>query len=122
MATAPLGLRGSALAARSGPRPLPGKILRINNDGTAPGDNPFDNGTNSIRSKVWLYGVRNPFHFSLNPTNGEPYFGDVGWNAWEEVDRRLRGGNYGWPCFEGTGRARLSERVRRPANNCPAPW
>ncbi len=36
-------------------------------DGTAPSDNPFYDGTNSRRSKVWLYGVRNPFRFTLQP-------------------------------------------------------
>jgi glucose/arabinose dehydrogenase/chitodextrinase len=78
-----------------------GKILRIRDDGTAPTDNPFYDGTNSIRSKVWLYGVRNPFRFNLHPLSNEPYFGDVGWHTWEEVNRGMRGRNYGWPCFEG---------------------
>ena len=80
-----------------------GKILRINPDGTAPGDNPFDDGTNSIRSKVYLYGVRNPFRFHFHPQTGEPYFGEVGWNTWEEVNHGVRGGDYGWPCYEGLG-------------------
>ena len=91
----PLALRAQDLNSYNG------KILRVRDDGTAPGDNPFDDGTNSIRSKVWLYGVRNPFDYTLNPTTGQPYFGDVGWNVWEEVDAGVRGGNYGWPCFEG---------------------
>lgn len=77
-----------------------GKILRITEDGNAPGDNPFDDGTNSIRSKVYSYGLRNPFRFTLHPVSGEPYIGDVGWNAWEEFDRG-RGKNFGWPCYEG---------------------
>ncbi len=79
-----------------------GKILRINKDGTAPGDNPFDDGTNSIRSKVYSYGLRNPYRFSLHPVSGEVYIGDVGWNDWEEVNRG-RGANFGWPCYEGHG-------------------
>ena len=91
----PLALRAQNLDS------LEGKILRIREDGSAPGDNPFDDGTNSIRSKVWLYGVRNPFRFSIHPTTGELYIGDVGWNTWEEVNRGIRGKNYGWPCFEG---------------------
>ena len=78
-----------------------GKILRINPDGSAPGDNPFDDGTNSIRSKVWAYGLRNPFRFALSPKNGEPHIGDVGWDAWERVVRG-RGANFGWPCYEGS--------------------
>ena len=78
-----------------------GKILRIRDDGSAPSDNPFYDGTNSIRSRVWLYGIRNPFRFMLNPTTNEPYFGDVGWNTWEELNRGMAGKNYGWPCYEG---------------------
>ena len=80
-----------------------GKILRINDDGTAPSDNPFYDGTNSIRSKVWLYGVRNPFGYDIHAASGDIYFGEVGWNTWEEVDRGQRGANYGWPCYEGAG-------------------
>src|SRR5262245_16981401 len=48
--TDPLALRSQDLNAYNG------KILRINPDGTAPGDNPFDDRTNSVRSKVWAYG------------------------------------------------------------------
>ncbi|MEO6542853.1 MAG: PQQ-dependent sugar dehydrogenase, partial [Nitrospiraceae bacterium] len=77
-----------------------GKILRLNDDGTAPGDNPFDDGTNSIASKVYNYGLRNPFRFTLHPVSGELYIGDVGWRNWEEFNRG-RGKNFGWPCYEG---------------------
>ncbi|HEY7160573.1 MAG TPA: PQQ-dependent sugar dehydrogenase, partial [Acidobacteriota bacterium] len=79
---------------------LNGKILRINPDGTAPVDNPFYDGSNSNTSKVWAYGVRNPFRFTLDPMIGEPFIADVGWNDWEEIDRG-KGANFGWPCFEG---------------------
>ncbi|HXJ61212.1 MAG TPA: LamG-like jellyroll fold domain-containing protein [Verrucomicrobiae bacterium] len=79
-----------------------GKIFRLTRDGKAPGDNPFDDGTDSVRSKVWCYGVRNPYRFSLHPTMLVPYFADVGWNDWEEIDRGVRGGNFGWPCYEGS--------------------
>jgi glucose/arabinose dehydrogenase len=48
-----------------------GKILRIRPDGTAPPDNPFYDGTNSIRSKVYAYGLRNPYRFlSIGPLVG----------------------------------------------------
>ncbi|HKQ65248.1 MAG TPA: LamG-like jellyroll fold domain-containing protein, partial [Methylomirabilota bacterium] len=92
----PLALRAQDLNSYNG------KILRINPDGSAPGDNPFDDGTNSVRSKVWAYGLRNPFRFTLHPATGEPYIGDVGWNTWEEINHG-RGANFGWPCFEGNG-------------------
>ena len=78
-----------------------GKILRINDDGSAPQDNPFFDGTNSWRSKVWVYGLRNPYRFALHPTTGELWIGDVGWNTWEEINRGTAGANFGWPCFEG---------------------
>ncbi len=80
---------------------LNGKILRITKDGLAPSDNPFYNGSASAnRSKVWAYGLRNPYRFALHPTTAEPYIGDVGWYSWEEIDRG-KGKNFGWPCFEG---------------------
>ena len=55
-----------------------------------------------MRSKVWAYGLRNPFRFALHPITGEPYIGDVRWHAWEEINRG-RGANFGWPCYEGNG-------------------
>ena len=79
-----------------------GKFFRIHPDGTAPADNPFYDGTNSIRSKVWAYGVRNPYRFSLHPLTGLPYAADTGWNDWEEIDIVSPGANFGWPCYEGT--------------------
>ena len=79
-----------------------GKILRIKPDGTAPTDNPFYNGDpNAIQSKVWAYGLRNPYRFTVDPDGGTIYIGDVGWNAWEEIHRGPAGTNFGWPCYEG---------------------
>ncbi len=77
-----------------------GKIIRINPDGTAPSDNPFYDGTNSIKSKIYAYGLRNPFRVAVHPTSGEILIADVGWSAYEEVNRG-RGANFGWPCYEG---------------------
>ncbi len=91
----PLALRAQDLNSYSG------KILRVNPDGTAPANNPFYDGTNSIRSKVWALGLRNPFRFALHPVTAEPYIGDVGWNTWEEINRATAGANFGWPCYEG---------------------
>ncbi|MEM6550592.1 MAG: PQQ-dependent sugar dehydrogenase [Planctomycetota bacterium] len=82
---------------------LNGKILRIDpitGDGLA--DNPFYTGDpDANASKVWALGFRNPFRIAVNPTNGKLYVGDVGWTRWEEVNEVVRGGNYGWPWFEG---------------------
>ncbi|WP_373544705.1 NPCBM/NEW2 domain-containing protein [Chamaesiphon sp.] len=82
---------------------LSGKLLRINPlTGEGYADNPFTNGNlDSNRSKVWSLGLRNPFRFTINPTTGTPYLGDVGWNTWEEIDVATKGANFGWPYFEG---------------------
>jgi glucose/arabinose dehydrogenase len=81
---------------------LSGKILRIDPmTGHGLADNPFyNNDATSNRSKVYNYGLRNPFRFTISPTTGEPVIGDVGWNAWEEINTG-RGKNFGWPYYEG---------------------
>ena len=93
---------------------LAGKILRVNRStGHGLPSNPFwDGNPASNRSRVWEYGLRNPFRFCRKPGTGSPdpalgdpgrlYIGDVGWMTWEEVDVADQGGrNFGWPCYEG---------------------
>jgi glucose/arabinose dehydrogenase len=82
---------------------LAGKILRINpltGDGYA--TNPFyDGNPQSNRSKVYVYGMKHPYRFTIHPTTGELFVGDVGNLKWEEINRVRAGANLGWPCFEG---------------------
>ena len=82
---------------------LSGKLLRINPlTGQGLADNPFYNGDlDSNRSKVWSYGLRNSFRFTVQPKTGNLYLGEVGWNNWEELNVATRGANLGWPYFEG---------------------
>jgi glucose/arabinose dehydrogenase len=82
---------------------LLGKILRINNDGTIPSDNPF-HGRSGHEQRVWMYGLRNPFRFSFDKSNHEMWIGDVGQDLWEEVDWAAagqKGTNWGWNQREG---------------------
>jgi|GEM_PF-3241576 len=82
---------------------LAGKILRIDPEtGHGLPDNPFYDAAspNRNRSKVWAYGLRNPFRIAIHPQTGEPWIGDVGWSGWEEIDAG-KGANFGWPCYEG---------------------
>jgi glucose/arabinose dehydrogenase len=89
--------------ARDPAHPL-GKLLRIDprqgNAGsyTIPADNPFGNA-------VWAYGLRNPFRFTFDRIAGDLWIGDVGQDAWEEIDhvslRQASGANFGWDLFEG---------------------
>lgn len=79
---------------------LSGKILRINKDGTVPGDNPFV-GQAGRRAEIYCYGLRNPWRFCFRPSTGALYIADVGQDTWEEVNVGQRGGNFGWPTYEG---------------------
>ena len=79
-----------------------GKILRINPDGTIPGNNPFV-GVGGASGEIYAYGFRNPFQFSFDPAAGTLYVNDVGQNTFEEIDVTVAGGNYGWPAEEGPG-------------------
>jgi hypothetical protein len=83
-----------------------GKIFHINPDGTGVASNPHygEGGASpsSWRSRVFTYGHRNPFRFSLKPgTNSTLYIGDVGGGDREEIDVAHGGENFGWPCYEG---------------------
>jgi glucose/arabinose dehydrogenase len=73
-----------------------GKLLAINVD------------RRGARPQIVAYGLRNPWRFSFDRRTGDLYIGDVGQNAWEEVDftpRRSPGlENYGWDVYEGRAR------------------
>jgi glucose/arabinose dehydrogenase len=83
---------------------LSGKVLRINPiTGQGYDNNPFHQAGDSLdsnRSKVFNYGLRNPFRMTINPTTGLPVVGDVGKGLWEEANTG-RGQNFGWPYYEG---------------------
>jgi glucose/arabinose dehydrogenase len=87
---------------------LLGKLLRIDVDQTSGGNeyaSPSDNPFVFIegRDEIYSYGLRNPWRFSFDRQTGEPWVGDVGQGAREEVDTPMvSGGNYGWPILEGT--------------------
>lgn len=77
-----------------------GKILRINADGTIPGDNPYVNTPGAYTANFNL-GLRNPFSLDIQPGSGLMYINDVGAGSWEEINRGVAGANYGWPASEG---------------------
>jgi glucose/arabinose dehydrogenase len=87
-----------------------GKILRIDPTTTSdgrqygiPADNPFVH-HDGARPEVLHYGLRNPFRDSFDAGSGDLWIGDVGQNAWEEVDvarAGARGLDFGWRRWEG---------------------
>jgi glucose/arabinose dehydrogenase len=85
-----------------------GKILRINADGSIPSDNPFLSQTSGINRAIWAMGLRNPYTFGIDRTNGRIHINDVGQSAWEEVNLGVAGSNYGWPQVEGNNPPNVS--------------
>jgi putative heme-binding domain-containing protein len=67
-----------------------------------PKDNPFVSLPHA-RGEVFAYGFRNPWRMSFDTKTGELWVGDVGWEAFEMVQRVVSGGNYGWSIKEGPG-------------------
>jgi glucose/arabinose dehydrogenase len=78
-----------------------GKMLRFNDDGSIPSDNPFCTTPATLKCAIWAQGLRNPFTFAVRPSDGRIHINDVGQNLWEEIDLGARGANYGWPASEG---------------------
>jgi len=70
---------------------LAGKILRINEDGTIPQDNPFSN------SPVYAYGFRNVQGLAWAPNSGALYSSDQGGAGNDEINLISPEKNYGWP-------------------------
>lgn len=82
-------------------------ILRIDVDRSessrpyaVPADNPFVE-MPGAKPEIWAYGFRNPWRMSFDPSSGDLWVGDVGWELWEMIYRVTRGGNYGWSVMEG---------------------
>ncbi len=78
-----------------------GKVLRFNDDGSVPGDNPFFAQTTGLNRAIWARGLRNPYTFAFQPGTGRMHINDVGQDAWEEINLGAAGANYGWPATEG---------------------
>jgi glucose/arabinose dehydrogenase len=100
---ASVGENGVALNAPNLAVPF-GKVLRFNDDGTIPTDNPFYGSQTGLARAVWAYGLRNPFTFAFQPGTGRMHIHDVGGAVWEEINLGAPGANYGWPSSEGFDR------------------
>jgi Glucose / Sorbosone dehydrogenase len=93
-----------------------GKILRLDpRTGGAAAGNP-----SHPYSRIWAYGLRNPWRFSFDRSTGDLIVGDVGESSWEEVDWLTgstpgRDADFGWPTCEGpTGNCPVSPVITEP--------
>jgi glucose/arabinose dehydrogenase len=96
-----------------------GKLLRINKDGTVPDGNPFTTGSEK-RKRVWAYGLRNPYTFSVHPQTGRILVNDVGQGSREEINDATTGGkNFGWPTTEGNFNTSIYPNFTAPIYTYP---
>jgi aldose sugar dehydrogenase len=87
---------------------LGGKVLRLNDDGTVPADNPFV-GKEGYRPEIYTLGHRTALGLYVHPTTGEVFESEMGPNGGDEINIIKAGKNYGWPIVS-LGR------------NYPGPW
>ena len=90
-----------------GPEPddahLTGVIIRLNDDGSTPADNPFFNANSGLSGqaaanvkKIFAYGVRNSFGMAIDPFTGNLWTQENGDDAFDEINRVRPGFNGGW--------------------------
>ncbi len=107
--------------AAQDPMSLRGKILRLNDDGSIPPDNPFA-GRASHRPEIYTLGHRNTLGLILHPESGEIWNHENGPNGGDEINIIKPGRNYGWPLVS-FGRnypgARVSEHPTRDGIESP---
>ena len=73
-----------------------GKTLRLRDDGTVPGDNPFV-GRAGAKPEIFTYGHRNGYGLAFHPETGALWQAEIGPMGGDEVNILEPGHNYGWP-------------------------
>jgi len=87
---------GRVATVSQDPTSLRGKILRLNDDGSVPDDNPFVS-HEGHRPEIYTFGHRNTLGLILHPESGELWQHENGPNGGDEINIVLPGRNYGWP-------------------------
>lgn len=73
-----------------------GVIVRLNDDGTVPNDNPFV-GQSGMLPEIWSYGHRSPQGLAIHPETGDLWESEHGPQGGDEINLIQPGNNYGWP-------------------------
>ena len=106
--------------AAQDPMSLRGKVLRLEDDGTVPPDNPFVN--RGYRPEIYTLGHRNTLGLMLHPETGELWQHENGPNGGDEVNILAPGRNYGWPeisCGRNYSGDRITEHPTREGMESP---
>ncbi|WKN29884.1 PQQ-dependent sugar dehydrogenase [Porifericola rhodea] len=90
-----IGDRGARENAQD-PSNILGTVMRFNDDGSIPADNPFVN-DKSKRPEIFSYGHRNPQGLAMHPESGEIWEHEHGPQGGDEINIVKKGNNYGWP-------------------------
>jgi aldose sugar dehydrogenase len=91
------------------PKDYAGKTIRLRDDGTIPGDNPFAKDSRYLPA-IYTLGHRNGHSMTLNPWTGELWVTEQGPDGGDEINVLQRGANYGWPLVS-HGRAYSGPRI-----------
>jgi glucose/arabinose dehydrogenase len=105
-----IGDRGRLESAQDLSNPH-GKVHRVNDDGSAPQDNPFVT-TPGALATIWSYGHRNPQGFAWDPVSGALWSSEHGPTGGDEVNVIERGRNYGWGVITMGRQGGITERAR----------
>jgi len=73
-----------------------GKVVRLNEDGTVPADNPFV-GRAGAKPEIWSFGHRNVQGIAIDPATGNVWTNEHGPQGGDELNLDRAGKNYGWP-------------------------
>lgn len=73
-----------------------GKLVRFNEDGSVPKDNPFV-GKKDAKPEIWSIGHRSPQGLTIHPETRELYLIEMGPRGGDEVNLIKKSANYGWP-------------------------
>jgi glucose/arabinose dehydrogenase len=73
-----------------------GVIVRLNDDGSVPSDNPFV-GRDDALPEIWTYGHRRPQGLAIHPETGDLWMTEHGPQGGDELNLVEPGNNYGWP-------------------------
>lgn len=107
-----------------------GVILRLNNDGSIPTDNPFYEAGARMGGEMgeniqmaFAYGIRNSFGMDVDPLSGNVWISENGEDAFDELNLVFPGLNFGWIQIQGPASriAQYKEIESTEAHNEPFP-